>query len=178
MLVHGNVTRLSFRGRVGLRRWIKAPISQGAWVRIPPGTWLFSLSPAFSLFPISPLSLPLSFLYSAVFRALSLVFRREMCFSCLAFCRGPAGQRAANEFLCPGLSGVCRRLLCLQPPPPPPPGKNSRGVNASSTHLGEAAAAALRLSTGEDSCLIRASVSCSTGWHRTVGRPDFLKGVL
>ena len=22
----------------GLRRWIKAPISQGAWVRIPPGT--------------------------------------------------------------------------------------------------------------------------------------------
>ena len=28
---------LWFRGRVGLRRWIKAPISQGAWVRIPPG---------------------------------------------------------------------------------------------------------------------------------------------
>ena len=139
----------------------------------PTGDMAFFPFPRFLPFPISPLSLPLSFLYSAVFRALSLVFRRAMCFSCLAFCRGPAGQRAANEFLCPGLSGVCRRLLCLQPPPPPPPGKN-----ASSTHLGEAAAAALRLSTGEDSCLIRASVSCSTGWHRTVGRPDFLKGVL
>ena len=32
---------ISFRGRVGLRRWIKAPISQGAWVRIPPGTCAF-----------------------------------------------------------------------------------------------------------------------------------------
>ena len=32
---------ISFRGRVGLRRWIKAPISQGAWVRIPPGTCSF-----------------------------------------------------------------------------------------------------------------------------------------
>ena len=29
-------------GRVGLRRWIKAPISQGAWVRIPQGP-LFSM---------------------------------------------------------------------------------------------------------------------------------------
>ena len=34
-----NVSCNCFRGRVGLRRWIKAPISQGAWVRIPPGTW-------------------------------------------------------------------------------------------------------------------------------------------
>ena len=33
-----NVSCNCFRGRVGLRRWIKAPISQGAWVRIPPGT--------------------------------------------------------------------------------------------------------------------------------------------
>ena len=32
-----------FRGRVGLRRWIKAPISQGAWVRIPPGPRIFFL---------------------------------------------------------------------------------------------------------------------------------------
>ena len=139
------------------------------------GHGFFSFAPFFA--PFFSSAPPLSFLYSAVFRALSLVLQREMCFSSLAFCRGPAGQRAANEFLCPGLSGVCRRLLCLQPPPPPPPGKNSRGVNASSTHLGEAAAA-LRLSTGEDSCLIRVSVSCSTGWHRTVGRPDFVKGVV
>lgn len=36
-------------GRVGLRRWIKAPISQGAWVRIPPSS-IFS----FCLFPFRP----------------------------------------------------------------------------------------------------------------------------
>ena len=30
---------LEFSWPSGLRRWIKAPISQGAWVRIPPGTW-------------------------------------------------------------------------------------------------------------------------------------------
>ena len=38
---------ISFRGRVGLRRWIKAPISQGAWVRIPPGTYFFCSFVAF-----------------------------------------------------------------------------------------------------------------------------------
>lgn len=142
------------------------------------GHGFFSFSPLFSFSPFLPFPYPSLSFIQLFFVRFPLFFRREMCFSCLAFCRGPAGQRAANEFLCPGLSGVCRRLLCLQPPPPPPPRKNSRGVNASSTHLGEAAAAALRLSTGEDSCLIRASVSCSTGWHRTVGRPDFVKGVL
>jgi hypothetical protein len=119
---------------------------------------------------------------------IQLFFVRFPCCSegkCLSLVsRFVAGQRAS------GPAGRERILMpwsfwCLSSafvlaaaPPPPPPGKNSRGVNASSTHLGEAAAAALRLSTGEDSCLIRASVSCSTGWHRTVGRPDFVKGVL
>ena len=89
-----------------------------------------------------------------------------------------AGQRASgprtNSYALVFLVFVVVFVLAA---PRAPPRKNSCGVNSSSTHLGEAAAA-LRLSTGEDSCLIRVSVSCSTGWHRTVGRPDFVKGVV
>ena len=141
----------------------------------PTGDMAFFPFPRFLPFPhFSPFPTPLFPLFS--------------CFSC-AFPGVPKGNVFLLSRVLSRASGPAGRERILMPwsfwclsssfvLAATPPGKNSRGVNASSTHLGEAAAAALRLSTGEDSCLIRASVSCSTGWHRTVGRPDFLKGVL
>jgi len=142
------------------------------------GHGFFSFSPFFPFPHFSPFPTPLFPLFSCFSCAFPVVPKGNVFLLSRVLSRasGPAGRERILmpwSFWC-----LSSAFVLAAPPPRPPPGKNSRGVNASSTHLGEAAAAALRLSTGKDSCLIRASVSCSTGWHRTVGRPDFVKGVL